>query len=133
MKCLSVGQPFATLLCLGIKRYETRSWRTDFRGTLAIHASRVFQPAFRALCAKEPFRSLLAASGHDLPRGGLIGTATLIDCLPTERILPQLTDREFLLGDYRAGHWAWEMADPRLFKHPIPARGKLGLFEIDLQ
>ena len=39
MKTLSVKQPHATLICAGIKRVENRTWSTDYRGRLLIHAS----------------------------------------------------------------------------------------------
>ena len=39
MKAITIHQPWARLIAKGIKRYETRSWRTNHRGLLAIHAS----------------------------------------------------------------------------------------------
>ena len=39
MKVLSVKEPFATLILNGIKKIETRSWKTNYRGELFIHAS----------------------------------------------------------------------------------------------
>lgn len=39
MKVLSVQQPNATFICAGIKTVENRSWKTDYRGRIAIHAS----------------------------------------------------------------------------------------------
>ena len=39
MKTLSVKQPHATLICYGIKTVENRTWKTDYRGKLLIHAS----------------------------------------------------------------------------------------------
>ena len=39
MKALTVQQPFASLICQGIKDVENRSWRTNFRGTIYIHAA----------------------------------------------------------------------------------------------
>ena len=39
MRVLSVQQPFATLIVRGVKRVEVRSWETDYRGRMAIHAS----------------------------------------------------------------------------------------------
>jgi hypothetical protein len=39
MKTLSVKQPYATLICAGIKRVENRTWTTDYRGRFLIHAS----------------------------------------------------------------------------------------------
>jgi hypothetical protein len=40
MKALTLHQPWATLIALGAKQYETRSWGTDYRGPLAIHAGK---------------------------------------------------------------------------------------------
>ena len=39
MKTISVKQPYATLICAGVKKIENRSWKTDYRGRLLIHAS----------------------------------------------------------------------------------------------
>lgn len=39
MKTLSIRQPFASLICRGIKTIENRSWKTAYRGKLLIHAS----------------------------------------------------------------------------------------------
>lgn len=39
MKVLSIRQPWATLICLGVKPIENRTWQTKHRGALAIHAS----------------------------------------------------------------------------------------------
>ena len=38
-KVLSVKQPYATFICAGIKDIENRTWKTDYRGKLLIHAS----------------------------------------------------------------------------------------------
>jgi hypothetical protein len=39
MKTLSIRQPFAILICRGIKTIENRTWDTTYRGKLLIHAS----------------------------------------------------------------------------------------------
>jgi len=39
MKTLSIRQPFASLICRGIKTIENRTWNTVYRGKLLIHAS----------------------------------------------------------------------------------------------
>ncbi len=62
MKALTVMQPWATLVALGAKRIETRSWSTSYRGPLAIHASgRISREAAvritRAHAPAEPERS----------------------------------------------------------------------------
>jgi hypothetical protein len=38
MKALTVRQPYAQLIALGVKTIETRSWATNYRGPLLIHA-----------------------------------------------------------------------------------------------
>lgn len=40
MKALTLIQPWATLIMLGEKQIETRSWNTKYRGKLAIHAGK---------------------------------------------------------------------------------------------
>lgn len=62
MKALTLYQPWATLVAIGAKRIETRSWKTDYRGPLAIHVSKRTPAEFRKLysfTAPEPFRSAL--------------------------------------------------------------------------
>lgn len=74
LRTLSVLQPWASLLILGQKQYETRTWATDFRGLLAIHASARFTEEQRALAREEPFCAALAGSGtlHCLDSVGCI-------------------------------------------------------------
>lgn len=62
MKGLTLTQPWATLVAIGAKRVETRSWSTNYRGPIAIHAAKGFPPEARALCDEEPFRSCLVRS-----------------------------------------------------------------------
>src|SRR6202030_2406661 len=42
MKALTLTQPWATLVAIGAKRIETRSWPTLYRGPLAIYAAKRF-------------------------------------------------------------------------------------------
>jgi activating signal cointegrator 1 len=135
MKTLSIRQPWATLLCLGVKRYETRSWKTGYRGPLAIHAGKELDRLERPARVKRFLRELLAKAGypepHLLPRGCVIGVADLVDCVPTEAIAG-LTKTDRYLGDFRPGRWAWRFREARLLNHPLPVRGWLSLFDLDL-
>lgn len=38
MKVLTLKQPWATLVAEGIKKYEFRTWKTNYRGKVLIHA-----------------------------------------------------------------------------------------------
>jgi hypothetical protein len=132
MKALSLTQPWATLVVLGAKHYETRSWQTSHRGPLAIHATKTFPPLAKALCSQEPFKSALAAGGFlswtDLPLGQVIGTVTLLDCHPVEELSPSEVERAF--GDYRPGRWAWHLTAAQRLAVPYPFRGCLSLFDV---
>jgi len=39
MKCITIKQPWASLICEGIKNVENRTWKTKVRGRVLIHAS----------------------------------------------------------------------------------------------
>ena len=38
MKVITIKEPFASLVADGIKKVETRSWKTNYRGEIYIHA-----------------------------------------------------------------------------------------------
>ena len=38
MKVLTIREPWATLIINGFKCYEFRSWKTNYRGKILIHA-----------------------------------------------------------------------------------------------
>lgn len=146
MRCLSLTQPWATLVAVGAKRIETRSWTTPYRGPLAIHASKGFPTWAREMCEAWPFDEALAAAGitswKDLPTGVIVATCTLIGCVPTGRIQERtggvwprfpLTEQEMAFGDYTSGRWAWLLDDVRPLVTPIPAKGSLGLWECPLE
>lgn len=64
MRVLTLTQPWATLVAIGAKKIETRSWNTRYRGPLLIHAAAGLGPGGKAglvdLCETEPFTSVLA-------------------------------------------------------------------------
>jgi hypothetical protein len=132
MHALSVLQPWATLIALGLKRIETRSWHTSYRGRLAVHASSRQPPRFYDLCHGEPFRTMLLRSPWNRPpQGVVLGTVELRDCVRVEELGPDaLTETERAFGDFSAGRWAWLLADVQPLEQPVPLRGRLGLFEI---
>ena len=86
MKALTLTQPWATFVAIGVKRIETRSWSTRYRGPLAIHAAKAMPAEARTLCEEEPLRMLLEQAGFggadDLPRGVVIAVADLVSVAP---------------------------------------------------
>jgi hypothetical protein len=133
MKCLSLIQPWATLVIRGVKRYEARNWKTHYRGRLAIHACRMIPYSAQERCAREPVRSFLLSAGFrlpgDLPRGKILGTVELVDCIPM-RSLRRKSRLEREIGDFRPGWYAWVFENPRPAKNPFVCSGNRGLFEV---
>ena len=121
MRALSLMQPWASALFLGLKHYETRSWPTRYRGPLLIHAAKGF-PIYAL-----DFANTCGHIKSDLPLGAIIGLVQLVDVQPTFPLSQDLTALECLYGDYTPGRWAWKLADPVLFAEPIPYRGALGI------
>ncbi len=133
MHAISVPQPRASLLVHGVVRRETRLAQTPYRGVVAIHAGSKFPPAARALCYQEPYKSLLRRANHEgwrlLPCGFILGTAELVACTSVQEIAWE-SGIEPDLGPYQAGSWVWDFANAVPFRIPVPAPGRMGLFQI---
>lgn len=131
MKAISLTQPWATLVAVGAKCIETRSWQTSYHGKIMIHAARSFPAWAIRLCLDEPFLSVLVWAGYrspdELPRGFIIASAELVRI---ERITPANlpAEPELSFGDYTPGRFAWYLEDVKPVS-PIAAKGALGLWE----
>jgi activating signal cointegrator 1 len=132
LKCLTISQPYASLIAGGEKWVENRSWYTSYRGQLGIHAGKGSQYLDRDQLA-------------EYPTGAIIAVARLRSCMLLPRIQP-LIDHVSIpdslrfdgvtLGDLRAivahehaeGPYCWILGDVRKLPLPIPCRGSQGLW-----
>lgn len=153
MKCLSLWQPWASLVVLGTKKIETRSWPTNYRGPLLIHAAKKRIPELIDLVCWDEFQAALwnlAGTMEEkagcLPFGEIIGRVELIDCRPTESFnLGELHSLRYRpgregdlsqswtendLGNFEPGRFGWVFENPKYFAYKIPYRGKQGLFDV---
>ncbi len=137
MKTLSVRQPWAWLLVQGIKTVENRTWRTNYRGPLLIHAGgrldldwreeidRLARPRWGLFRRPNAYwREVLGRlTGCDLadeavfPRRGIVGSATLVDIVTA-------SDDPWFTGPF-----GWVVQDARPLAYHA-CRGQLGLFEV---
>jgi activating signal cointegrator 1 len=135
MYVISLKQPWATLVVLGAKKIETRSWGTKYRGMLAIHASKGFSGRDKLLMFSQPFFDALKAEPYfdfegDLPAGYILGTVTLVECIKIEASLPLiLSYNERAFGDHSAGRFMWILENPQRWGKRIPTKGSLGIWE----
>jgi ASCH domain len=110
VRALTIRQPWAEWIIAGHKDVENRSWSTSYRGTLAIHSGR----SVATLCQ-------MALDPADFVLGADVGIVTLVD----------------VVGDHPSrwaddGCWHWLLTRPQRLPEPLPMRGALGLFTIDI-
>ncbi len=144
MRCITVIQPWATLIAIGEKKFETRSWKIAYHGELAIHAGKKID---KKVCRLEPFRSVLAKHGYNednLPTGAIIAVCRLEECWSVSRSADSkillnsdrpafaketsIGKQEEIFGDYSDGRFAWELSEVQRLPEPVPATGRQGLW-----
>lgn len=146
MKAITLWQPWASLIAIGAKKIETRSWPTKYRGPLAIHAAKSAPLYARALAdIDKAFNQPLTGKKEwdpniwlKLPFGAVLCTCNLVDCLEigveymskwgSEIEHPLPTGNELAFGDYTPGRFAWILGDIKPLPEPIPTRGAQGLW-----
>jgi activating signal cointegrator 1 len=132
MKTLSLLQPWASLVVSGIKRIETRSWSTRYRGPLLIHAS---QGKTGGLVVQQPPFYKYIQDFNELPFGSIIGKVWLQSVLRMDQLflrpeeINRLSVEERAFGDYSGNRYAWILEQPVRFSLPTPVRGSLNLWE----
>ena len=132
VKTLSFTDPWGTLVALGAKCIETRSWNTNWRGPVAIHIARRLPDNLDALCQQPHFREVLAADYSSdnqwhFPTGSIIAIAYLDEVQRTEHV--QLMEQERAFGNFTPGRYAWQFGTVYRLPQPVPARGSLGLWD----
>lgn len=153
--CLSLWQPWATLMAIGAKKIETRHWPvpSKYRGLFAIHAAKKVE---RSLIVEDPFYEHLVGliSSTDalsddeeiresyspeiisvLPRGAIIGVCVLDDCVSTNarKNTPKPTedDDEYWFGNFERDRYMWATRDMIALPEPIPYKGKQGMWWLE--
>ena len=154
MRCITLWQPWASLV--GIKKHETRSWQTNYRGELAIHSAKRKADIDIVCELQDHFEEVKKLIWHFstadnytkvetdlLPLGCVVTIANLVNCLemwnsqvygplmPPHRRgidISTIDALEKALGDWQEGRFAWELDKIFRLPEPIPAQGKQGLW-----
>ena len=137
MNCIALWQPWATLMAIGAKTCETRSWHTHTRGHILIYATKKQDLNLRKIFYSEPFYSTLFKAGYrqwdELPFGALLSIHNLKRVIRTSQ-MKGITDLERAFGDYSPGRFAFEMELIKRFPEPIPfeypIKGPSKFFEV---
>ncbi len=160
IKCLSLQQPYADEVFSWGKFVENRSWPTDYRGELWIHASKI-SPGFDS----EELKLEIDKSPTGLLTGLILGRVNLVACVSSDVLFSVATDAvcqvlrrkpkhrpafdesnpdavflKKLLANVDPITWqhfcfdpfAWIFTKPDMLDQPIPAKGKLRIWELEV-
>lgn len=126
-KALSVRAPWWWFILHGGKGIENRSWPTNFRGTVYIHASKWWQRT-EIILAAEVIVGILNRLGVELPTileeeirqwgGHIVGHVDIVDCVSK-------SDSPWFFGEY-----GFVLANPVAFEKPVPCKGMQLFFTV---
>jgi hypothetical protein len=122
MKALSIRQPWAWLIAEGYKDIENRSWTTNFRGRIYIHAGKRFDDNALYWLREKGIGPIeeLALHSRELPREAIIGEVDIMDRVTS-------STSPWFIGPY-----GFVLANPVKYESFIPCKGRLGFFEPSL-
>lgn len=124
MKALTVKQPWATLISEGIKKYEFRSWKTNYRGKILIHAG--------AGIDKEKLKEFKKLN-LDYPKKRIVAVAEIEDCLElTDELNDKIIkEKNIAYGNKKRTGYAWKLKNIKKINNSKEINGKLGLWNVD--
>ena len=105
MKVLTIKEPWATLIIEGYKKYEFRSWKTNYRGEIYIHAAKARSKASNVSIASTYLKS------QENPEH-IICKCLLKDCIyMDEDFINEVkkNKEEYNSGHYEVGRFAWQL------------------------
>lgn len=132
MKAITIWEPWASAIPLGLKSVETRSWGTSYRGELLICAGKKTSKnneLFFDVYVK-PFHKEL--SYKKLPFGCAVAIVNLADCLMMDTdLISKQSNLERVFGNWEIGRYAWVLDNIRPINEPFYVKGQQGLFDVD--
>lgn len=125
LKVLTLRQPWATLVAEGIKKYEFRSWKTNYRGKVLIHAGTGID--------KEDMKKY-ENMNLKFPSRRIIAIVEIEDCLELDEQLNKkiIAEKNVAYGNKIRTGYAWKLKNVKKINYGKDVNGQLGLWNIDL-
>lgn len=125
MKALTIKEPWASLIINGYKEYEFRSWKTNYRGKILIHAGMSID--------KDMINRF---KDYDLKYmcGCIIGEADLVDCILVDKKFNDELRKIDPIVYEKSNHietYAWKLENIKKYDKVIYIKGKLGLWNYE--
>jgi len=141
MKTISIKQPYASLICSGIKDIENRTWKCPEKyigKRVLIHASGAKMNSLFNHLTKEQLELTHIKLGYEydfdkvFTKSAIIGSVEIVDCIINH---PSIWAEKTSFPDELDNKctWNWVLANPILFDKPIlNVKGKLRFWNYDL-
>lgn len=125
MKVLTLKQPWATLVAEGIKKYEFRSWKTNYRGKVLIHAGVGIDKK-----EMDKFKEL----NLSYPSKRIIAVVEIEDCLELNDKLNKkiVAENNIVYGNKYRNCYAWKLSNIKKLDIDKNIKGQLGLWNYDI-
>ena len=126
VKALTIREPWASLIVNGYKEYEFRNWKTNYRGKILIHAG---------IGSDKEYLDRFKEYDLEYGKGEIIGEAELIDCIKVsdefQKVLNNKNRLVYGSNNYDQ-KYAWKLINIKKYDKRIPVKGKLSLWEYDI-
>jgi hypothetical protein len=124
MRVITLKQPWATLVAEGLKKYEFRSWKLNYRGEILIHAGKGVDKD-----AMKKFEHL----GLKYPHSRIVAKVKILDCIElNDKINKQIIkENELVYGHkYDRTGYAWKLELIEKKNDETIVSGKQGIWNI---
>lgn len=121
MKAITVRQPWAWAIIYAGKDIENRSWKTNLRGKIAIHAGTgmtraEYEDGCKSILRRKP--KIKIPAYEDMVRSAIVGMVEIVDCVEDSK------------SAWYTGYVGFVLARPKKLPKPIPCKGARKFWEI---
>lgn len=125
MKVITLKQPWATLVAEGLKKYEFRSWKLNYRGEILIHAGKGIDKE-----AMDKFKHL----NLNFPHSRIVARVKIVDCIELNQEINKniIQENELVYGHkYDRTGYAWKLEVVEKINDNRKVSGKQGIWSLE--
>lgn len=124
MKVVTLKQPWATLVAEGIKQYEFRSWKYNYRGKILIHAGTGID------------KEALEKCNHlnlNYPKKRIIAEIDIVDCIALDEEKSKEINQKnpSIYGNKIRNGYAWKLENVKKINIDEEIPGKQGIWNYE--
>ena len=132
--CISMHQPWASLMVMGFKRFEGRAWTTKYRGPLWVHATSKKPDPDTIDFLEEQYREHYALVGEDMPpfpqrylTSVVIGRVDLVDVLTLDQYNDTVPE---VLREKTTEPYQFVLRNPMYLELPLRMAGQPNIYKM---